>query len=61
MEAKLAQQEQRVKSGEFYLKNGKITQADFNKIVEAKEEIEKKLNELKNKKDNGDKKDEEEN
>ena len=59
LEAKLAQQEQRVKSGEFYLKNGKITQADFNKIVEAKEEIEKKLNELKNKKDNGDKKDEE--
>ena len=61
LEQQLNEQIQRVKTGEFYYKNGKITQADYNKILEAKQDIEKKLNKLKNKNKSEDKKDEEEN
>ena len=58
LQEKLAQQQQRVKTGEFYLKNGKITEQDYQKLVEAEKELQKKINELKNK-DEGDKNEEE--
>lgn len=59
LEQKLKEQEQRLKTGEFYFKNGKITEADFNKIKETKEKLEKQLKELKE--NNKEKKNEEEN
>lgn len=40
--------EQKVKTAEFYLKNGKISQADYDKILQAKNEMIEEINKLQN-------------
>ena len=40
--------EQKVKTAEFYLKNGKISQADYDKILQAKNEMVEEINKLQN-------------
>ena len=57
--AKLQQIEQKLKTAEFYLKNGKITEQDYQKILEAKQEMEKEINETDEPKEKEEKKDEE--
>ncbi len=41
---KLAALEQKVRTAEFYLKNGKITEADFEKILKARNEMLEEIN-----------------
>ena len=46
IQSKLDAIEQKVRTAEFYLKNGKITQADYEKILQAKKEMVEEINNL---------------